>query len=251
MRGKHALKYALNCDAIRTAPPPFPSSAEILRGKYVSLAPPDLAGDSVFAELFSASHGDARRESVWGFLPYGKFADARAMADFYRAAGADGDPMFYVVRNENGASGIASYLRIFPDSYSIEIGHIWHSAKTQGGRANTETAFLLMERAFALGYRRLEWKCNAMNMKSRRAALRLGLAFEGVFRQCTASKGKNRDTAWFAVLDRDWPAVRANIREWLDAPPQSFSLAEKNLSQVEWSLPAHEFWSPPATDAKQ
>ena len=235
--------YQLNARPLAAPPPSAPPPAP-LRGKYVSLSPLADADDSVFAELFSAAHGDARRESVWDFLPYGKFANADAMADFYRAAAADGDPQFYyVAQNESGASGVASYLRIAPESYSIEIGHIWHSAQTQGGRANTETAFLLADNAFSLGYRRLEWKCNALNMKSRLAALRLGLAFEGVFRQCTVSKGKNRDTAWFAIVDGDWPAARANICEWLDAPPQSFSLTEKNRPLVEWSLSAHEFWA--------
>lgn len=234
--------YQLNALPIVAAPPPLPP-AEVLCGKYFSLTPLAAADDSAFAELFVASHGDAQRQAIWEFLPYGPFADAEELADFYRREGAGGDPQFYIVQSENGASGVASYLRICPQSYSIEIGHIWHAAQMQGGRANTETAFLLAECAFALGYRRLEWKCNAMNMKSRRAALRLGLAFEGVFRQCTASKGKNRDTAWFAVLDSDWPAVRANIREWLDSPPGTFSLTKKNLPQIEWSLPAHEFWA--------
>lgn len=233
--------YALNDEAIRT-PPPLVPSAEILMGGEFSLLPLSAAADSVFAELFAASHGDARRESVWDFLPYGKFASAESLAAFYRAEAAGGDPQFYIVHSRNGACGIASYLRILPESYSIEIGHIWHSAQTQGGRANTEAVFLLLERAFALGYRRAEWKCNALNMKSRRAALRLGFAFEGVFRQCTAAKGKNRDTAWFAILDRDWKVARENFRAWLDAPG-SFSLAKKNLPLVEWSLSAHKSWA--------
>lgn len=240
--------YQLHDEPVPSPPPPIPP-AEVLRGGGFSLSPLSAADDSAFAELFAASHGDARRESVWEFLPYGPFADARELAAFYRRENANGDPQFYVVSHpENGACGIVSYLRIHPESHSIEIGHIWHSAQTQGGRANTEAAFLLLARAFSLGYRRVEWKCNALNMKSRRAALRLGFAFEGVFRQCTISKGRNRDTAWFAIIDRDWNAARANYEAWLDAPG-SFSLSEKNLPLVEWSLPAHRFWT--AEDARE
>lgn len=235
--------YTLNENPVG-APPPAPAP-KTMRGKYICLEPLAAADDAAFAELYAASHGDARREEVWRFLPYGKFANAAAMAEFYRKENAAGDPQFYVVRNlqTNGAAGIVSYLRIFPESHSIEIGHIWHAAEFQRGRANTEAVFLLADNIFALGYRRLEWKCNARNMHSRRAALRLGLAFEGVFRQCTISKGKNRDTAWFAILDADWPAARENFCAWLDSPPGAFSLGEKNLPLVEWSMPAHEFWA--------
>ena len=135
--------------------------------------------------------------------------------------------MFYSVLHTDGAiAGIVSYLRITPPAYSIEIGHIWHAAARQRGRANTEAVFLLAENAFALGYRRVEWKCDACNIRSRLAALRLGFAFEGVFRQCTISQGKNRDTAWFAVIDRDWPPIRDNFRRWLAAKDGAFSLAE-------------------------
>ncbi|MGI9306825.1 MAG: GNAT family N-acetyltransferase [Gammaproteobacteria bacterium] len=240
MNEKH---YQLNETEI-CAPPPA-SLASSLDGKFIVLSPMAAADDSAFAELFAASHGDARREEIWRFLPYGPFGDAAEMAAFYRQANADGDPLFYIVRHlpENRAAGIASYLRITPESRSVEIGHIWHAADFQRGRANTEMAFLMAENAFAAGYRRLEWKCNALNMNSRRAALRLGLAFEGVFRQCTISKGKNRDTAWFAVLDGDWQTARENFRAWLAAPPGAFSLAERNLPLVEWSLPAHDFWA--------
>ena len=226
--------------------PPLAPPPEVLRGKYIALEPLTTANDDTFAELFAVSHGDETRESVWRFLPYGKFADAGEMAAFYRSESEAGDPQFYVVRHlsENTAAGIVSYLRIFPGSHSIEIGHIWHAAAHQRGRANTEAVFLLADNIFSRGFRRLEWKCNALNMSSRHAALRLGFAFEGVFRQCTISKNKNRDTAWFAVLDDDWKTVRRHFQEWLDSSPGTVSLSEKNLPLVEWSLPAHEFWTP-------
>lgn len=146
------------------------------------------------------------------------------------------------VRSHKKIAGIVSYLCITPSSYSIEIGHIWHPVARQRGRTNTEAAFLLIENAFALGYRRMEWKCDACNIRSRQAALRLGFAFEGVFRQCTISQGKNRDTAWFAIIDRDWPPIRDNFRRWLAAKDGAFSLTEANRPLVDWSLPAHDSW---------
>lgn len=238
------MNYMLNSRPVGAPPPALPLAVE-LRGKYIALEPLMTADDSAFVELFACSHGDSQREAIWRFLPYGTFAKATEMAGFYRRTGASGDPQFYIVRHlsENKAAGMVSYLRMTPESYSLEIGHIWHAAVHHRGQANTEAAFLLIKNAFALGYRRLEWKCDAMNMRSRLAALRLGLAFEGIFRQCTVSNGKNRDTAWFALLDKDWPVVRDNMRQWLDMPPAAFSLTEKNRPLVAWSLPAHEGWA--------
>ena len=200
-----------------------------------------IDGDEVFEPLYAASHGNQARLSVWEFLPYGPFSDAAAMCANYRNID---DTMFYAVRHtDDGAlAGIVSYLRIAPEAYSIEIGHIWHAAAKQRGRGNSEAAFLLIENAFALGYRRVEWKCNACNMRSRYAALRLGFAFEGVFRQCTVSQGNNRDTAWFALIDDDWQEVRKNFQSWLAAENSAYSLATANRPIVEWSLAAHDSW---------
>ena len=243
------MHYKLNAAQIATPPPIAPPSV-ILEGKHVALSPLARMDEGearrLFAELFACSHGNAERESVWEFLPYGKFDNADAMADCYLQMQAANEAQFYAVMHRQSsrpaAGGIVSYLRVQPAAYSAEIGHIWHAAPMQRGRANTESAFLLLQNAFALGYRRVEWKCNALNMKSRLAALRLGFAFEGVFRQCMTVKGKNRDTAWFAIIDKDWPAVRDNMRGWLDSPPGAFSLAQKNLPLVQWSLAAHDSW---------
>ena len=237
----------INADAVAALPPPIPP-CQILRGRFISLLP--LAdGGEFFGELYGRSHGDSSRESVWDFMPYGPFGDASAMCDSYRQMGEGGDPQFYIVRHQSddASAGIVSYLRIAPAAYTIEIGHIWHAPDRQRGRANTEAAFLLMENAFALGYRRVEWKCNALNFRSRRAALRLGFSFEGVFRRHCVFKGKNRDSAWFSILDSDWPSVRKNFLEWLDSPLGEFSLAEKNRPSIEWSLPMHEMWTPKTT----
>jgi len=114
------------------------------------------------------------------------------------------------------AIGVAGYLRITPASGSIEVGHLNFSPRLQRTRAATEAMYLMMAHAFELGYRRYEWKCNALNLPSRAAALRLGLSFEGIFRQATVVKGRNRDTAWYAAIDSEWPALRAAFLQWLD-----------------------------------
>ncbi len=117
---------------------------------------------------------------------------------------------------EGRPAGSASYLRITPEHGAIEIGHIWFGAELRRSAAATETIFLLAREAFdRLGYRRLEWKCNALNDASRRAAERFGFTFEGVFRKQQVVKGRNRDTAWFSIVDDEWPALRAAYEEWL------------------------------------
>src|SRR5205823_10297923 len=128
------------------------------------------------------------------------------------------DPLFFAIRpkSDNKPAGVASYLRIAPASGSIEVGHILYSPSLQRTPAATEAMFLMMQRAFELGYRRYEWKCDALNAKSRAAAQRLGLSFEGIFRQATVYKGRNRDTAWFAAIDQEWPELQVAFRRWLD-----------------------------------
>ena len=133
-------------------------------------------------------------------------------------ATAGGDPVFFaVLPHDRGApAGVASYLRITPQSGSIEVGHIHYAPCLQGSIAATEAMFLMMQTAFALGYRRYEWKCDALNVASRRAAQRLGFSYEGIFRQATVYKGRNRDTAWYAAIDKDWPALLEAFTRWLD-----------------------------------
>ena len=116
--------------------------------------------------------------------------------------------------------GVASYLRIDPGAGSIEVGHIHYSPLLQRTVAATEAMYLMMKRAFELGYRRYEWKCNALNAPSRAAAMRLGFSYEGIFRQARVDKGRNRDTAWYAMIDKEWPALDAAFRRWLD--PSNF-----------------------------
>src|SRR6185295_2637669 len=128
------------------------------------------------------------------------------------------DPFFFAIVDAatDRATGVASYLRITPASGSIEVGHLAYSPLLQRSPAATEAMFLLMKHAFEMGYRRYEWKCNSLNAKSRAAAQRLGLSFEGVFRQATVVKGRNRDTAWYAAIDSEWPELKTAFSRWLD-----------------------------------
>lgn len=239
--------YSINKRAVTAAPPPSPPHKK-LEGNSLSLLPitPAFAH---FGALYAATHGSVQAESVWAYMPYGPFASAEDMRARYLQMGKGGDPLFYAVYHhaDSAYAGIVSYLRIAPAAYSIEVGHIWHSVARQRSHANTEAISLLAHNCFGLGYRRLEWKCDAANGKSRAAALRLGFAFEGVFRQHCVFKGKNRDTAWFAILDGDWQAgIAANYQAWLDSRgdngKSSSSLADLNRPYVAWSLPAHNAW---------
>ena len=160
-----------------------------------------------------------RRAGDLGLLPYGPFEDEAALAAQLEANAASEDPLFYAIIDlrDGRAGGVASYLRITPEHGVIEIGHIWLGLGLQRTREATEAIFLLARHAFDdLGYRRFEWKCNAANAASRSAAERFGFTFEGIFRQHQIVKGRNRDTAWYAILDHEWPAIRASFEAWLD-----------------------------------
>ena len=168
-------------------------------------------------DLLAAAQGDPR---LWDYLPYGPFADADELRAWLAERAGSTDPLFLAVvdAETGGAGGVVSYLRIEPAHGCIEIGHIWFGASLQRTPAATETVYLLARHAFDdLGHRRLEWKCDAANARSRSAAERFGFTFEGVFRQHMIVKGRNRDTAWYALLDSEWPAVRAGFEAWLSA----------------------------------
>lgn len=155
---------------------------------------------------------------MWTYLPYGPFDTLDSFRAWTEEMCRGNDPLFHVIidTTTNRAVGMASYLRIDPRNGSIEVGHLSYSSLLQRTSAATEAMYLMMERAFNLGYRRYEWKCDALNAPSRAAALRLGFAFEGIFRQATVVKGRNRDTAWYAVIDKDWPARKGAFLSWLD-----------------------------------
>jgi RimJ/RimL family protein N-acetyltransferase len=204
-----------------------------LTGTHVRLRPLDAERDA--EALYAESHPPSADPGLWTYLPNGPYADPAAMREALRAAEASADPLFCTIVPLPGErpAGIASYLRITPDHGVIEIGHIWFGASLRRTSAATEAIYLLAAHAFDdLSYRRLEWKCDSLNEASRKAAERFGFRFEGVSRHHMVVKGRNRDTAWFAITDDEWPAIRAGFRAWLspanrdDAGRQRRGLAE-------------------------
>lgn len=209
-------KYPENADDLVNWIPPRWPDAQAFAGRYARL---ERLAPAHAAALHRANAED---EAIWDYLPYGPFSDPGSYAAWVAEAAAGEDPRFHAIQDrQTGAwGGVASLMRITPAAGTIEVGHINLSRSLQRTRAATEAMFLLMEWAFEAGYRRYEWKCDARNLPSRRAAQRLGLSFEGVFRQAAVVKGRNRDTAWFAAIDKEWPALRAAFRTWL--APENF-----------------------------
>ncbi len=193
-------------------PPPRPGPA-VMEGQWARL-------ERLDAERHGAEVHAANREAdaIWDYLPYGPFRDEAEWRAWAEGMAVKDDPLFYAIRDlrTGRAAGVASFLRISPEAGSIEVGHINLAPALQRTPAATEAMALMMGWAFGAGYRRYEWKCDALNRPSRRAAQRLGLSYEGVFRQATVVKGRNRDTAWFAAIDREWPALGAAYAAWLD-----------------------------------
>ncbi len=174
---------------------------------------------SVDAEpLYTESHPPSGDPHLWTYLPDGPYRDPAALQDALTLAESSKDPLFFTLAllPDRDPAGVASYLRITPEHGVIEIGHIWFGATLRRTTAATEAIYLLAAHAFdELGYRRLEWKCNALNDGSRRAAERFGFRFEGIFRKHMVVKGRNRDTAWYAITDDEWITIRAGFRAWL------------------------------------
>jgi RimJ/RimL family protein N-acetyltransferase len=192
----------------------------VLKGRLVSLRPLDARSD---AEPLYAESDDAE---LWTYLPIGPFRDAAEYGERLALDQCSDDPLFFTLVRRPGERpvGIAAYLRITPEHGVIEIGHIWFGASLRRSTAATEAIYLLAAHAFdELGYRRLEWKCDALNQASRRAAERFGFRFEGVFRRHMVIKGRNRDTAWYAITDDEWPAIRDAFQTWLS--PENFDEA--------------------------
>lgn len=193
-------------------PAVWPGTVPML-GHYARLD--RLDADQHAAHLFAQFAG---HDGLWDYMPYGPFTSASAYHRWAKETTANRDPVFWAI-SELGAAhpvGVASYLRITPEHGVIEVGNICFSPALQRSRVATEAMYLMMEWAFSNGYRRYEWKCNALNLPSRRAAQRLGFSFEGIFRQHMIIKGRNRDTAWFAITDQDWPALREAYAAWLN-----------------------------------
>ena len=197
-------------------------------GQSITLAPLNAERDA--ASLFACSHGTPDIESLWRYLPYGPFASETAMRDWMAAQETDGATLFFTVtsRSLERPVGMISILSVIPQHGRAELGHIWYSPAVQRTKVNTESVYLLLCHLFdELHYRRAEWKCDDRNAASKRAALRLGFQYEGLFRQHQIVKGENRDTAWFAMLDNEWPRRKANFERWL-YEDDSISLSELN-----------------------
>lgn len=198
---------------------------EAMQGRFCRLEP--LDPESHLADLWEAYALDADGRN-WTYLLHGPYERREDFIAWGEQVSATIDPLFFAVLTADNsvwwrATGVAAYLRIAPEMGTIEVGHINFSPLLQRTPAATEAMFLMMQRAFDLGYRRYEWKCDALNAPSRAAAQRLGLSYEGVFRQAVVYKGRNRDSAWYAAVDAEWPALREAFTRWL--APSNFDMA--------------------------
>lgn len=200
------------------APCCAPPVKRVFEGQRVRLEPVDPGGHA--AALWACSHAPQAGPELWAYMGYGPFADAAVMQRWLEGCAASSDPLYLTVidRSSGRPCGMVSLMRIDPPNGVIEVGNIWYGPQVQRSALPTEAMKLLFAHVFEeLGYRRLEWKCNDLNAPSRRAAVRLGFTFEGVFRQHMVVKGRNRDTAWFSMLDSEWPVAGKAMRDWLAA----------------------------------
>lgn len=203
-------------EPVAPPPPRQRPTPRVLEGRLVRLEPVDP--DRHAAELFAGSHPPAAGAALWAYMSMGPFPDLAAMRSWLAGCAASADPLHFVVvdRASGLARGMAALMRIAPEHAVIEVGSIWYAPAVQRTALPTEAMYLLFRHVFDdLAYRRLEWKCNDLNEASKRAARRLGFSDEGLFRQHMIVKGRSRDTAWFSLLDSEWPAVRTAMEAWL------------------------------------
>jgi RimJ/RimL family protein N-acetyltransferase len=201
--------------------PVEPPGRASLQGGHVLLRPVDAAADA--EPFFAATHPPAAEESIWRYMFDGPYKDAAEMRQAMEWIETVNDPIFFTIVRlaDQRPLGRAAYMRIEPHHGTIEIGGILFAPELQRTAAATEAIYLMIRHAFDdLGYRRVEWKCDALNEASRRAAARFGFTYEGVFRQHMVIKDRNRDTAWFAIVDDDWPRLRTTFETWL--APENF-----------------------------
>jgi RimJ/RimL family protein N-acetyltransferase len=203
----------LSTDPVERMPPACLPVRTVLTGRTARLEPldPDRHGPG----LFRASHGEGE-EALWRYLSQAPFPDEAAMRPWLLRSAASADPMFFAICAPDGTPlGMASYLNIRPEAGSIEIGHILFGFALQRTAAATEAIYLMVRHAMMQGYRRVEWKCDAANLPSRRAAGRFGFRHEGVFYRALVVKGRNRDTAWYSLIDEEWPPIQTAFEAWL------------------------------------
>ncbi|HEX8834310.1 MAG TPA: GNAT family protein [Abditibacteriaceae bacterium] len=210
----------------RSWQPPVPGP---MTGDHVVLRPLDPDRDA--AALFALSHGTPQNEAIWRFLYYGPFADAESMKKWMQdELIGKPDLMIWTIfrRDTNQPVGTTGLMSITPQHGRAEIGHVWLSPTVQKTKINTESQYLLLRHLFdELLYRRVEWRCDSLNHASRSAAARMGFLFEGRFRQHMFLRGRNRDTEWFAMTDKEWPRCKANFETWLTSHGE-VSLTELN-----------------------
>jgi len=212
----YAMDRSVSGSRVETLPTGKGPERRVLEGRLVLLEP--VAIERHAEPLYLASHESAETKEIWTYLPDGPFQDLAAFAAWLGAMAAHPDRAVFVLRDKatGRVGGMATYLDIRPGHGSIEVGYIWFAPFLQRTPQATEALFLMLRYAFdELGYRRMQWRCNALNEKSRAAALRLGFGYEGIFYQHMIVKGCNRDTAWYAILDSEWPRIRANFEAWL------------------------------------
>ncbi len=202
-----------------------------LQGEHVIVRP--VRADDA-EELYAVSHPPEGDVATWTYLFDGPYESPQHLRAMLESVERSPDPMYFALvrRADQRPCGAASYMRITPEFGVIEIGNIWFGAPLIRSTAATEAIFLLARHAFDnLGYRRLEWKCNALNAGSRRAAVRFGFTFEGIFRNHLVIKGRNRDTAWYSIIDDEWPAIRSGFESWL--APTNFDADGRQLQRLE------------------
>ena len=196
-------------------------------GRYVRLRAPEPEADASW--LHPRTHGEPRAERLWTYLPYGPFPDPQAMRGWLGECAESSDPQFLTVveRATGRPIGMAAFQRLKAAMRVAEVAHIWYVPASQRTAANTETLYLMLDECFErMGCRRVEWKCDSLNAASRRAALRLGFTFEGIFRRHMLVKGRSRDTAWYAMLDDDWPRLKPLYERSLYSEGERLSLSE-------------------------
>ncbi len=219
-----------------TGAPSIPDTP--MRGRYCDVVRLTLShADDLFRAYGTDAHG-----TVWTYMPVGPFDNADGFRDWMTQATNSRDPLFFAIIDKatGKAIGVASFLRIDPANGVAEVGYIAFSPLLQRTRMATEAMYLMMKRILGdLGYRRYEWKCDALNAASQDAARRLGFTYEGTFRQAVVYKGRNRDTAWFAIMDHEWSQLQAAFSRWLD--PANFDASGQQRTTLQQLITTDAF----------
>ena len=214
---------------VHPLPPGTLPSLTPITGRYMQLVA--LNPDKHGPQLWEAIKGK-QNDSLWTYLFSGPFADEKSFQEWLISCASKRDPWFYTYLVDGAALGMGSFMRADPASGAIELGNILISPAMKQTRASSEATYLFMRHAFeVLSCRRFEWKCNALNAPSIRAAKRFGFTFEGIFRQHMVVKGRNRDTAWFSIIDSEWPRIKAGFEAWL--APENFDAQGQQKAKLQ------------------